>query len=319
MPVASELPVSRGIRRSPSRCREPDNSPPHLAALGAALTVLLYPISPAHGGEWIIDTGARLFFESNINHADGSIGVLDDFAFAPQISAGHYFQLADADGLTLAANARGAVYGQYSGLNSVFGGGSLALKHKFGLGAHAPWMRIHGSAGYSEFESGIRDSGLFLAGFQVGKRFHPRLDSWIGYSFDYRDGPDSRSRGWGKPDDVFTLMGHQISVRSNFLLTDNLNLSFGYGARFGGIYAGRRAESLWRLPWGADAIIRDDAFPGYIAYRINNATTHSFLAEAGYALGGHASLNLRYEYQLSYGAGLSYSNHIPQISCNYTF
>ncbi|MGZ8216070.1 hypothetical protein [Methylomagnum sp.] len=309
MPVMSELPVSGERLRTPSHRH---------AISGAFLAALPGLIAPVHADEWIADASARLFHESNINHAAYGAAVLDDFAFAPQVALGRYFQLADADGLTLTANAKGAVFGQYSGLNSIHGGGAFGLKHKFGLGAYAPWLRVHGSAGYTEYDSRWRDSGLFQGGVQLGRRFDPRFGLWIGYGFDYRDGRDSRTGWWGKPGNVFTLSGHRVSVHSDFLLTDDVNLSLGYGVRFGGIYSDYRLGSGRPLP-PAPAAVRDDAFPGYIAYRIDHATTHDFSLEASYALSGHASLAVRYEFQVAYGGGLSYANHAPRISFDYSF
>jgi hypothetical protein len=271
--------------------------------------------------EWHIDASARLFFESNVNHAAFSPDVLDDFAFAPQASVGKYYQLTDDDGLSVAANARGAIYGQYDGLNHVYGGGAFALRHKFGLGAYAPWLRLHGTAGYAEYDSALRDGGLYAAGVRLGRRFSSRLDAWIDYTFDYRDGPNSPASTPGKSGDVFTLAGHQLSIRSNLLLTDRLMMSAGYGVRFGDVYANRSPVVGWRWRRAAgavDAQTRDDAFPGF-SYRIDSATTHSFALEASYALDGHSSVNLGYEFQWAEGSGLAYANHIPQLSFVYGF
>lgn len=283
-----------------------------------------------HAAEWTIDTGAKLLYESNVNHAAFNEDILDDFAFAPHLSIGKYFQLTDNDGLSVAAVGKGAVYWQYEGLNNVFGGGTFSLKHKFELGAYAPWVRLYGSAGYMEYESDIRDSGLYLAGFQIGKRFHPRFDLQIGYAFDYRAGPSSKPIIPGKPlapgmpvltgvpANIYTLAGHQLSMTSNFLLTDAANLSLGYLARFGDITSNCTGRNVGRVINAVDAVTREDTFDG-CTYRINSATTHVFSVETGYALTGHSSINLRYEYHTASGSGLSYSNHVPQLSFNHSF
>ncbi len=92
--------------------------------------------SAAARAEWLLDVDAGARYDSNLTRAQERPDVRSDAAATLFASAGTFFALTGADGLTLDINALTEAWHRFHGL------GSASYKHKFGLGYAAPWMSL---------------------------------------------------------------------------------------------------------------------------------------------------------------------------------
>jgi hypothetical protein len=292
------------------------------------LVLLVLNGSGIAGAEWvdtIIDAEVTTQYDDNINRSffSGSIKK-DDFMFVPAASFGRIYQLADFTRLNATANVKGNIHVDFDRLNEIFGGATLSVSHKFGVGPAKPWLRVYGSGGYlevTEETTDLRDGWLLDTGITLGKRLTERIDVEVGYNFDYRNGEDAPSI---RPEQVssgkvFDQDGHTGSVLSNVLLTNSLLLSLGYSFRHGDITSTCDGATIDGIVDKIDAVARDLAYDEPLcAYRIRG-DIHDFSVGTTYALNRHSSVNVNYNHMEGDARGLDYSNNLVSVSFNYSF
>jgi hypothetical protein len=281
--------------------------------------------------EWIGNVSAQYEFNSNLSNAQPSSDINSDSAFRMNLSGGKYFQLTDSTGLNLTADLGGTNQIRFNGLNNISYGLSTSLRHKFGLGDAAPWISVVGSAAYHDFENAPRDGWRYNLSFSMGKRLTERFTLQLKYRYEEQiadriynipgltlqtfeeDEPPIPIYG-----DAFNLSAHNVSLTGIFTVTDTLTGFLAYTRREGGITStiGYEPEIL---EYG-DAVALDSAFGNNrYAYKVD-ASTNLVSAGLSWAMTGHASLNLGYDWMQTTGDyDLEYNNNLAHFSLIYSF
>src|SRR6266536_3617014 len=96
----------------------------------------------------LFDADAGFLYDSNLNRAYERADVRADTALTLDASAGSFWALSGADGLTLFAHGRTELYHRFHGLNWLGAGASASYRHKFGVGSSAPWIAISVDGAY---------------------------------------------------------------------------------------------------------------------------------------------------------------------------
>jgi hypothetical protein len=162
----AEAAPSRLARRG--ACRSPS-----LRAWHLALGMLVLSGSGVARAEWRFDVDAGARYESNLTRAQEQPDIRGDGAATLFASAGSFFALSGADGLTLDVNAATEAWHRFQGLNRISIGATASYKHKFGLGYSAPWLSLGLSGWHDDYRSAIRDSDRLEARAELGQRFMP--------------------------------------------------------------------------------------------------------------------------------------------------
>jgi hypothetical protein len=276
-----------------------------LAGAAVLCALLLVPVAEAQA-EWILDAEGAIVYESNLTRAARAADRESDVAFAPALSVGHYFQLTDSTGLLATADLRAGVYARYEGLTNVSPTVTVAVRHKLGLGASAPWIRVFATGGAVDYGDDVRDSAVVDLGVQVGKRLSERVDLRLGYTYERLDANNR----------VFDGDSHTLSLRGVVGLTSDLHLTTGYAVRWGDLVVHR--APVPGEPSTRRTRVVDTFDEPLVANRID-ATTHLVSAALGYALTSHVFVNVGYEYQISIGPRFDYPNHVVRASFAYSF
>jgi hypothetical protein len=101
-------------------------------------------------------------------------------------------------------------------------------------------------------------------------------------------------------------------------VTQQWALIFAYNFRSGDSVSSNLAGLVPQINSIVDAIVIDDAFPGW-AYR-SNSKTHRYSVDANYAfLKGHAAFNIGYDFTESHSDSFTYKNNLFRVNINYSF
>ena len=288
-----------------------------------ATLVIVSGMEFAHA-EWLGNVSGQYEFNSNLSNAQLSGDIKSDSAFRMNLSGGKYFQLTDSTGLSLTADLGGTNQIRFNGLNNISYGLSTSLRHKFGLGDSAPWISVAGSAAYHDFEYAPRDGLQYNLSFAMGKRLSESWEIQVKYLYDERISdhvfniPFLTTLRPPILGDAFNISGHSVSLINIFTLTENLTAYLGYTHREGGVISSTRRNL--NIFTASDAITPDTAFGNdFFAYRID-ASSNKFSLGLSWALNGHASLNLGYDWMETTGnRNLEYSNNLAHCSLIYSF
>jgi len=300
-----------------------------VSCAGAAvfLITLLWGIQPASAewGEWIADAELGVLHNDNINQSLLEFDERSDSVFLPSIALGRYYQLMDTTRLRLTANSWGRAHKTFDRLNSITSGITVGMVHKFGLGSEVPWIRADAYVGYMDVRDDVRDGMHYTMDLRVGKRFTPRLNGSLGYEYSLRDGGDGevtmKNTMHGIDTDVYDQKKQTLSLEANYLITNYTMLTAGYSYRYGDFDSActpDNFEILWpTVEKDVEAIASDKVFDGFV-YRLKG-WTNVWSLNLSYALSGHASLNLGYQYKKGELDDLSYTNSIVQAVFMYRY
>ena len=247
-------------------------------------------------------------FIRNLSNSNRQADQRDDFAFAGQAHFGRFDEITDNLRLTMTADLDAQAFANYEDFNRVILGSTASLRYRFGLGAMAPFVRIEGSGGYANFEQNLQDGGRYRAGITAGKRITERLALDASYFFEDIGG---RIR-------LFDRRSNTFALTASFDLTETTRLTAAYEFRDGEVisYAIPPRPDIVAL---ANARRTVDTFgQPYVAYNLD-AATHSFGIGVSQVLTQSVSLNVRYQWQQTSRAQLSYSNNILRVSIHAAF
>jgi len=289
--------------------------------------MLLCVIQPARAEwvEWVVDAELGVQHNSNINRSLIESDERSDSIFLPSVALGRYYQLTNTTRLRLTANGWGEMHNTYDLLNSTTVGSTVALRHKFGIGPKIPWLQAEVYYGLVDVRDDVRDGTLSEIRLRVGKRLTSRLDGSLGYEYSLRDGGDGevtmKNTMFGIDTDVYDQKRHMLSLEANYLITDYAMLTAGYSYGNGDFDSACTADtfdSLWpTIEQDVEALTSDQVFDGFV-YRVKG-WVNVWSLNLSYALGGHASLNLGYQYDSGKLDKLSYNNSIVQGSFLYRY
>ena len=274
----------------------------------------LYPVDAA----WIADVDAGFVYEDNVNLAEMERDTRSDTAVGTSVSAGALAYPTGDSVVSLTGDAIGAAYLRFGGLSNLYLGATAAFRHKFGLGAQAPWVRVAGSAARLEYRDDVRDGWRHRLAAAVGKRFGEQWEVRAEYAFERRTADHETAVTPRLPGDVFDQTSHTVSVRGSYQPSKTIVVFAGYAVRQGDVASTtpRNADIFA----ASSAVTADPAFgPDALAYKID-ATTHLLGAGLSFALGDRSSFNLGYEHQIGLGnGGIDYSNNVFRASFLYSY
>ena len=256
--------------------------------------MLVLSWSAAARAEWLFDVDAGARYESNLTRAQQQPDIRGDAAATLFASAGSFFALSGADGLTLAVNAATEAWDRFQGLDRISIGASASYKHKFGLGYSAPWLSFGLSGSHDDYRNAIRDSDRFEARAELGQRFSEAFDASVGALYDRRYARNDRPVVPGISGRVFDVRGKSAYVRAGYALTEQLQAGAQFAVRRGDVVSTTRRHQEIFLE--SEAIAADPAFgDDFFAYRLRGtSTTQTAAVTLSWAFSDHSSLNFRY-------------------------
>src|SRR5262245_31306134 len=241
--------------------------------LPVAVVASICLVGHLHAAEaaWIADLEAGLVYEDNVNLAEKARDTLSDTALGTSVSAGAVANVVNGSVVSLTGDVAGVGYTRFTGLTNLYLGATAPFRHKFGLGAAAPWVRVSGSGARLEYREDVRDGWRYRLATGSGKRLGERWEVRVEYAYDRRTAEHEVAITPRPPGDVFGRSSHTISSTTP-----------------------RNAETFA----ASTAVTLDPAFgPDAFAYEIG-ATTHLVTVGLSFALGPQSSLNLGYERQI---------------------
>ncbi len=268
-------------------------------------------------GQWLLYADAGAYGDSNVSRASGA-DVRGDAALALVASVGRFFAPTGSDGVTLSLDANAEGYDRYRGLDHVALGGTVAWRHKFGLGYRAPWMRLSAAALHDDYRSDIRDGSVAYLRAEAGTRISEALDASGGVIADRRRAANDEPEVPGISGRVFDLAGTSVFLRAGYAVSDRLLLGIRTEVRRGDVVsASQRNRDVFLA---SSAIAEDPTFGDEIYdYRLRG-TTWSALASASWALNDRASLNLSCGGERTRAAGgLDYRGRTVRVSFAYGY
>ncbi len=258
--------------------------------------------------DWIRDFRGEMVYDDNVSRSNRAEDERDDLAFVGRIRFGRFGELSDHLRLTVTGDLEAQTFLQYGDFNRITLGGTAALRYRLGLGAQAAFIRLEASGGYAAFAQSLQSGARFRAGLTAGKRLTERFA--LSGSYFYEEiGGEIR---------VFDRCGHILGLAATFDLTERTQLSAGYEFRTGEVnsYAVPPRPDIVAL---ANARREVNTFgETYVAYNLD-AITHSLNIGVSQALTESISANLRYEWQQTSRAHLSYVNNVLHLSIHAAF
>jgi hypothetical protein len=286
-----------------------------VAVLALAMSIFL---PGAAAASWILDADVAVVYETNVGFSPWGRYRVSDTSLVTSASAGRAFYLDDRNIISVTGDVTGTAYDRLRGLTNVAFGGTTTYRHKFGVGAGAPWARFSASGGRQQYDIDERDAWRYRVALGVGKRFGERLDLSAEYAYDERVGDHGRRDSPFLPGDGYDANAQTYSFRADVLVTEIVSASLGYALREGEVIASTpRDRTIGRA---SNALAIDRAFgSGWVTYPID-ATVHIFTAGLTVALGRRWSANAGYEYQ--YGDAwrrLEYHNDVFRVGVSYRY
>ncbi len=267
----------------------------------------------AAAADWAFDVAAGAGYDDNLSNGFASADRKGGADVTLDLGASLYQQLGSATGLSLGVVAESAVFDQYSGLNHLGLGGRLQVRHKFGLGAQAPWVAAAARAVHDDYNYGYQSGWDLEAGITAGKQLGERWTLQGSVRYDNYTADQLQPRILPRLSTAaYDTAGWTFAGQVSFLATPSDLLVASYAWRNGTVTSVTAPDR--EILAYSDAVARDPVFgdPPRIAYRLK-AKTDTISLVWSHAFGPRTSLNLTYRYQVSVGdedLGEYYSNFV---------
>jgi hypothetical protein len=265
-----------------------------------ALVFALLFCGTAGGAEWGFDANIGIDHSDNVPNAIEAADRKSDSAATMSLSGVLHQQLGGNTGLGLSLIAESASYFQYSGLDDIGVGARAQLRHKFGLGADAPWAAFALRALHRDYHYDYRDGWQYDAGLTAGRRIGERWEVSGSVQYDRYEADNLQPAVLpGMSSAAYDVAGWSFAVQAAFLLTEVDTLSISGSRRHGTVTAVTPRD--YEILEYSSAVARDPVFSGNpIAYRLI-ADTDTLSINWSRAIGRHSSVNLGYAYRRSQG------------------
>ncbi|MBI4948701.1 MAG: hypothetical protein HY955_00970 [Deltaproteobacteria bacterium] len=292
-----------------------------LAAVTVCATILFSTSASAEWVEWIADAETGIKAHKNLNRSSFADDEREDTEYFLGLSFGRYNQLADSTRLRLTVDLDSGLFGEFEQLDYRKAGFSLSIRQKLAFGRNAAWVKPNMYAAYLDVDDDARESILYGAGVQMGKRLTERLDGRVGYIYEARDGKDGDAIP-GLASDVFDQESWTVSIEASYALTERVLLTGGYAYRSGEFDSSCTPTNFVEALERADisAMVVDDAYSeNFCAYKVFGAI-NTFSIDASYSLfKGHGSVGLGYEMNEGEADDLSYSSSAVRALFMYSY
>lgn len=269
--------------------------------------------------DWIAEASIDFEYNDNLPLSAFERDERDDVSWHPLARVGRAYQLTDRTRAQFVAQITGDIFATFSALDAVEVGGELSLQHKFGVG-NAPFLRGTVYGGYKDVDDRQRSGERVQAGVLLGKRFSPRFDAALGYTFAHQGGNNGTIVVPTIPTDVFDLQFHTISAVGNFLLLPDLLFTAGYAFRTGEIASHCTVANVGTVlatenvkAIHFDGVGTDPGVFGGCVYRLD-ADAHAATASFNYGITERIAIEAGYRFQHGKADFLDYTNHGAVIS-----
>ena len=273
----------------------------------------------AGGAEWGFDANIGIDHSDNVSNAIIAADKKSDSAATMSLAGVLHQQLGDNTGLGLSLIAESVGYFQYSGLDNIGVGARAQLRHKFGLGADAPWAAFALRALHRDYHYDYRDGWQYDAGLTAGRRIGERWEVSGSAQYDRYEADNLQPAVLpGVSSAAYDVAGWTFGVQTAFLLTEVDTLSISCSRRHGTVTAVTPPD-LEILEYSS-AVARDPVFGGNpIAYRLV-ADADTLSINWSRAIGHYSSVNLGYAYRRTQGdeALDAYTANMINFSVSYS-
>jgi len=304
-----DLPSRPGCRSS----AVPRARVPALFVLGLATAL--------HGAgaraDWELGASAGAFYDDNLTRAQNPADKRAAGAASAQASAINFHPFTGSDSGTLTLYARGELFSRYTGLGNVVAGATGAYRHKFGVGALAPWISVSAGASYDDYRDDLRTSTRVDVRAEAGRRFSEDLDASVGVYYERRYDDNGEPVVPGISGKVFDLAGQGAFVRAGHSPTNELYIDAKAGVRRGDVES--TSQRNFQIFIASSAIAADPVWgdPALFAYRLRGTTWTGALT-GSYALSNQSSIDVAYNYGFTQAAqGLEYTTHAVYLTFIY--
>jgi hypothetical protein len=267
--------------------------------------------------EWLIDSEVQWRHENNVGDAASDSDVVGDSITAATLSASRFFLSTTGYSMNVGAELDGERYDRLQGLSNASLGGVASLRKKWGLGAYAPWARLNGSIGRTEYQDSYRNASVYRAGVSAGRRLDERWNVSMEWSYEKRKASAAEEEP-GVSADAFSQTSHTFDLNAHYTATETVVFNATIIYRHGDMTSTVLDEDTSIA--GARAQADDHAFgPEAYAYRLL-ANTWGFRASLSYAPTPHHSFSVGFtRYDSHAGGGVTYTKSTPAISWDYRF
>lgn len=281
-------------------------------------TIPLLCASPSVIAEWVGNTEVGIRHDSNINNAQLANDIASVSSLNADISATGFFPLEDGNSLSITGETKGEAFNNYTGLNNVSLGASLAFRKKWALGAYAPWTGLSLSSTYLNFADHIRNGWQNQIAIRGGKRIFERWDVRAEYMIERRTAAALQPDQPGISGDVFSQASRTMTLNAEYIWSDSLFLAFGSLLRHGDVVSSTRETA--KIVSCSQAIAEDPVFgPGFYAYRMTG-TTYGLNMDMNIAVTRHSLLRASLIRQVTHVEDdINYAKNVAMLSWNYNF
>lgn len=283
------------------------------------LILFLTTFSPDFAlAETFFDVTAGVRRDDNVGNSSLSPYIFSDTVFSTAVTAGQTLLLNDMDDfLTYKFQFQNETFYQFDGMSNYSVGGSLAYRHKFGLGAYAPWISPVLSFDRLNYTNSVRDGWLQQAGIKGGKRISEQLDLWGTFTFENRLSDHTASTVPGISGAVFEQKNMNLSVNTEFTYSDSMFFTLGYAFRTGDVVSTSLSRSIFNI---SKAVRQDPALGNNLfAYKLYGVT-NILSAGLNKAINPHLLLGISYQREMTQADGENnYNKNLFSITGSYNF
>ena len=267
-----------------------------------ALNVLCVMTVSHARAEWHFDAETGAFYDSNLSNSDRSSDVRDDWAWKSDLRANDGFQLTRDLRLNIGADLRSELWDRLGDFNEIGVGALTGLRYRFGLGRQAPWILLENRFGYDRFQDSERSGYDETIDLRGGVSLSERVSLEAGYAFE----------NYAVPDTFYDRQDHRAGGRVLVDPTSYLRIAVGYNYSEGDVisYAVPPRPDIARL--ASEEREDDKTFGGnplFTAYKLLGRT-HGVSVSAAYVINKYASVEVDYEYAVTFHDPLQYENHL---------
>ena len=283
-----------------------------------SVIALHFALSPTARSDWTVAASGSLSHDDNVGNAQYYSGKFADSSASANLSLLQVLTLGEGLSLAAGGDVAGQAYAHLSGLNNAALDAVLSLKQKWGLGAYAFWTRAGISVGRVNFDDGYRDSTLYRASIEAGKRLDERFNLWAAYSYEHRSADPVPTDLYGVSNDVFTLTGKSFKAGTQYLLAERISLTLGALFRHGDVVSSGQENA--NIYFNSRAVAPDPTFgPEEYAYKLYGTTFGARLG-AEYAMTVHSLIGIGFQRLETHArGGTSYADSQSELTWNYRF
>jgi hypothetical protein len=200
-------------------------------------------------------------------------------------------------------------------------GGSIFLKHKWGLGLYEPWTGATLSAARLDYNEKVRDGWQYQAQLSAGKRIAEDWDVRVDIALQKRTADNNNEVDPGVSGAAFDTYNKILKLDAMYIFDDRTFLTLDYQLRHGDVVSTIIEES----PAGTwdgivNAVALDPTFGSHAeAYKINGIT-QTFGIRISTVLTKNSVLGFEYQRFITHGAGnVNYYKSMPALTLSYGF